>query len=68
MKDMLSKCRLCPKNCSVNRNVGEIGYCKAPGDITIAKYYLHQWEEPCITGKNGSGMIFFTYCMCYLII
>jgi len=62
MKDLLNKCRLCPRNCSVNRNCGEIGYCNAPNEITIAKYYLHQWEEPCITGKNGSGTIFFTYC------
>jgi len=62
MKDLLNKCRLYPRNCSVNRNCGEIGYCNAPNEITIAKYYLHQWEEPCITGKNGSGTIFFTYC------
>ena len=62
MKDVLNECRLCPRNCSVNRNCGELGYCLAPDEITIAKYYLHEWEEPCITGKNGSGTIFFTYC------
>lgn len=62
MKDVLNKCKLCPRNCSVNRNCGELGYCLAPDEITIAKYYLHQWEEPCITGKNGSGTIFFSYC------
>lgn len=62
MKTLLNECRLCPRNCSINRNRGKVGYCMAPNKITIAKYYLHQWEEPCITGKNGSGTIFFTYC------
>ena len=62
MKKEFDKCVLCPRNCSVNRNCGELGFCKASNEITIAKYYLHQWEEPCITGKNGSGTIFFTYC------
>ena len=62
MRDILNECRLCPRNCSINRNCGEIGYCGAGSEIVIAKYYLHQWEEPCITGRNGSGTIFFTYC------
>jgi len=62
MKKEFDKCVLCTRNCSVNRNCGEVGFCKASNEITIAKYYLHQWEEPCITGKNGSGTIFFTYC------
>ena len=62
MKEVLNNCKLCPRNCSVNRNCGEIGYCKATNEMTIAKYYLHQWEEPCITGENGSGTIFFSFC------
>ncbi len=62
MREVLNECKLCPRNCLVNRNCLEVGYCRAGGEITIAKYYLHQWEEPCITGKNGSGTIFFTYC------
>lgn len=62
MKDVLNKCNLCPRNCLVNRNCGEVGFCSAGNEIMIAKYYLHQWEEPCITGENGSGTIFFTYC------
>lgn len=62
MRDVLNNCNLCPRNCSVNRNCGEIGFCKAGNKITIAKYYLHKWEEPCITGKNGSGTIFFSFC------
>ena len=59
MKDLLDKCRLCPRNCSINRNCGEIGFCGAGNEIVIAKYYLHQLDEPCITGENGSGTIFF---------
>ena len=62
MKDVLNKCNLCPRHCLVNRNCGEVGYCNSGNEITIAKYYLHKWEEPCITGENGSGTIFFTYC------
>lgn len=62
MIDILNRCNLCPKNCNVNRNSGEKGFCKAGDEITIAKYYLHKWEEPCITGENGSGTIFFSYC------
>ena len=62
MEDKFNSCMLCPKNCLVNRNTGELGFCKAGNEITIAKYYLHKWEEPCITGANGSGTIFFTYC------
>ena len=62
MKEVLNNCNLCPRNCSINRNCGEIGFCGAGNDITIAKYYLHKWEEPCITGKNGSGTIFFSFC------
>ena len=62
MRNILDECNLCPRNCSVNRNNGEIGFCKAGSELVIAKYYLHQWEEPCITGKFGSGTIFFSYC------
>ena len=62
MKEVLNNCNLCPRNCFVDRLNGNIGYCMAKDKITIAKYYLHQWEEPCISGKNGSGTIFFTYC------
>lgn len=56
------KCVLCPKNCSVNRNLGELGSCGAGNKIKIAKAYLHKWEEPCISGENGSGTIFFSHC------
>ena len=62
MNEILNKCNLCPKKCLVNRNSGEVGFCRATNKITIAKYYLHKWEEPCISGEHGSGTIFFTYC------
>lgn len=62
MKKLLSKCNLCPKNCSVNRNNKELGFCLANNKIKIAKYSLHMWEEPCISGKKGSGTIFFSNC------
>lgn len=56
------KCKLCPRNCNVDRDKGELGFCGAPGKMVIARYSLHQWEEPCISGVKGSGMIFFSYC------
>ena len=62
MNELLNLCKLCPRNCMVNRNKGEIGFCKSGNKIRIAKAYLHMWEEPCITGKNGSGTIFFSGC------
>ena len=62
MKDVLNNCNLCPRKCSVNRNCGELGYCLASNKMVIGKYYLHKWEEPPVTGDNGSGTIFFTYC------
>ncbi len=57
----LDNCTLCPRNCGVNRNIQK-GYCGAGSDIIAAKAYLHQWEEPCISWKNGAGTIFFSGC------
>lgn len=62
MEELLNKCEICPRKCKVNRNNGELGYCKASNKIKIGGYHLHLWEEPIITGKNGSGTIFFSYC------
>ena len=56
------KCNLCPRNCNIEREKGELGFCMAPNKIVIAKYSLHKWEEPIISGTNGSGTIFFSYC------
>lgn len=60
--DILENCTLCPKNCGVNRKNGEIGFCGAGNKVKIARCDLHFWEEPCISGKNGSGTVFFSYC------
>ena len=62
MNELLNNCKLCPKNCSINRNCGQVGFCKSGNKIKIAKAYLHMWEEPPVTGKNGSGTIFFSNC------
>ena len=58
----LECCNICPRNCKVNRNNKEIGFCKASNKIKIARYSLHYWEEPCISGDKGSGTIFFSGC------
>lgn len=54
-------CFLCPISCGVNRN-DKVGACRAGDKIKIAKYYLHKFEEPCISGTNGSGTVFFCGC------
>ena len=59
---LLEKCVLCPHECKVNRNKGKIGRCKAGKNIKIALANLHYFEEPCISGENGSGTVFFSGC------
>lgn len=61
-EQMLKECNICPRNCKVNRLLGERGYCNTGVKIKVAKAYLHQWEEPCISGSNGSGTVFFSNC------
>lgn len=58
----LSDCTLCPRECHVNRNAGETGYCGQTGKLTAARAALHFWEEPCLSGTNGSGAVFFSGC------
>ncbi len=58
---MNNSCSLCPNNCKINR-AKSIGLCGVNDKIKIAKYYLHPFEEPCISHKNGSGTIFFCGC------
>ena len=60
--ELLSNCHLCPRNCGVNRLIGEKGFCGAGKDVKIARVSLHYFEEPCISGKNGSGTVFFSNC------
>lgn len=59
---MLEQCVLCPHNCKVNRLEGKIGRCKCGNKIKIALVSLHRFEEPCISGENGSGTVFFSNC------
>lgn len=58
----LEKCKICPHNCGVNRLNGNIGRCKSNGNIKLAMASIHNFEEPCISGKNGSGTVFFSNC------
>ena len=62
MIEKLSSCNLCPHNCNVNRLGGKIGRCKCNAKVKIALASLHYYEEPCISGKNGSGTVFFSNC------
>lgn len=62
MLDNLSSCTVCPHMCKVNRLNNQIGRCKCGDKIKIALASLHMFEEPCITGKNGSGTVFFSHC------
>lgn len=54
-------CQMCPRNCKVDRRTGK-GICNSSDKCMIARAALHYWEEPCISGKEGSGTIFFTGC------
>ena len=58
----LSCCHLCPRDCGVDRLSGERGFCGAGDNPVIARAAPHFWEEPCISGTNGSGTIFFSGC------
>ena len=48
-----TQCNICPRKCNVNRN-DKLGYCTAPSELKIARAALHFWEEPCISGEEGS--------------
>lgn len=54
-------CSLCPRECNINRKK-EKGVCGASEIMRIARYSLHEWEEPCLSGTHGSGTIFFSFC------
>ena len=55
------KCNICPRKCNVDR-INNVGFCNATRTIKVAKYMAHFWEEPIISGSNGSGAIFFSHC------
>lgn len=58
----LSDCILCPRECHVDRVSGQTGFCGQSDRILAARAALHFWEEPCLSGTNGSGTVFFSGC------
>lgn len=54
-------CTICPHKCGIDREIN-VGRCKAGNKIEIGGYSIHNFEEPCISGKNGSGTVFFSKC------
>ena len=61
-KKYLTKCKICPHECNINRTEGQIGRCKSKDKVKIALYSTHNFEEPCISGEKGSGTVFFSNC------
>ncbi len=69
MKNMnkYENCLLCPRKCGINRSTGQTGVCGVPSEIKVARAALHYWEEPCISGKRGSGAVFFSGCSLHCV-
>ena len=69
MKNMnkYENCLLCPRKCGINRRTGQTGVCGVSSEIKVARAALHYWEEPCISGKRGSGAVFFSGCSLYCV-
>ena len=61
-ESFMKECRVCLRNCSVDRLSDQRGFCRAGAEIILARAALHMWEEPCISGKEGSGAVFFSGC------
>jgi putative pyruvate formate lyase activating enzyme len=61
-RDIMKECILCPRECKVDRTKGNRGYCKVSEELIVARAALHMWEEPCISGEEGSGTVFFSGC------
>ena len=55
-------CRLCPRECGADRIHGQTGFCGMTDELMAARAALHYWEEPCISGTEGSGAVFFSGC------
>ncbi len=62
MLEQLEKCEICPFKCKIDRLSGKAGKCGCKDKIKIDLYSLHYFEEPCISGKSGSGTVFFSNC------
>ena len=63
----MNVCKLCPRNCGVDRKNGKRGICGQTTEIKIARAALHFWEEPCISGTAGSGTVFFSGCSLHCV-
>jgi len=62
LEEFLRECRLCPRECRVNRLNGKVGYCQAPSELMVSSAFPHFGEEPPLVGHHGSGTIFLTHC------
>lgn len=69
MKNMnkYENCLLCPRKCGINRRTGQTGVCGVSSEIKVARAALHYWEEPCISGKRGSGAVFLSGCSLHCV-
>ena len=69
MKNMnkYENCLLCARKCGINRSTGQTGVCGVSSEIKVARAALHYWEEPCISGKRGSGAVFFSGCSLHCV-
>lgn len=69
MKNMnkYENCLLCPRKCGINRRTGQTGVCGVSSEIKVARAALHYWEEPCTSGKRGSGAVFFSGCSLHCV-
>lgn len=66
-ENLYRDCTLCPRNCHVNRLEGAKGVCAVDASLRVARAALHFWEEPCISGTNGSGAVFFSGCAMHCV-
>ena len=58
----MNGCELCPRQCQIMRNEGKRGFCGESDEVRLSRAALHMWEEPCISGSEGSGAVFFSGC------
>ncbi len=62
MIELLQKCEICPHKCKIDRTKNQVGRCKSKDTVKVALASIHNFEEPCISGRNGSGTVFFSNC------
>jgi len=62
LNEKFNECNLCPRNCGANRLLGQKGVCGVSSTLQVSRAALHMWEEPCISGSEGSGAVFFSGC------